>query len=124
MPLSPAGHEQARETGRQLKALIGDEPLYIYTSPYKRQVSLSLFHPPTYLVNKSTYPFTHPHIYRTKQTLANILESFEDNVKVGIREEPRITEQQFGNFQCHELVQQAKKDRAKFGRFYFRYVGG
>jgi hypothetical protein len=27
------------------------------------------------------------------QTLAGILESFEENLKVGIREEPRITEQ-------------------------------
>ena len=36
VPLSPIGHEQARQTGRQLKALVGDEPLYIYTSPYRR----------------------------------------------------------------------------------------
>ncbi|KAM3570785.1 hypothetical protein VYU27_007153 [Nannochloropsis oceanica] len=96
VPLSPVGHEQARETGRQLKALIGDEPLYIYTSPYRR----------------------------TKQTLSDMLESLEDNLKVGIREEPRITEQQFGNFQCHQLVQQAKKDRSNFGRFYFRFPNG
>lgn len=68
VPLSPQGHEQARELGRRLKGIIGNEPLYIYTSPY----------------------------LRTKQTLAGLLESFEENLKVGIREEPRITEQQVG----------------------------
>ena len=33
---------------------------------------------------------------------------------------PPPSSQQFGNFQCHQLVQQAKKDRSNFGRFYFR----
>jgi hypothetical protein len=28
---------------------------------------------------------------------------------VGVREEPRISEQQFGNFQCLEQVQKAKE---------------
>ena len=28
---------------------------------------------------------------------------------VGVREEPRISEQQFGNFQCYEEVQKAKQ---------------
>jgi hypothetical protein len=31
--------------------------------------------------------------YPHTQTLAGMLESFEENLKVGIREEPRITEQ-------------------------------
>lgn len=41
MPLSPKGHEQARELGKKLKEIIGDEPLYIYTSPYLRTKQVS-----------------------------------------------------------------------------------
>lgn len=53
-----------------------------------------------------------------------MLESFEANLKVGIREEPRITEQQFGNFQNHEEMQQCKRQRNSFGRFYYRFPNG
>lgn len=45
--------------------MVGDAPLYIYCSPYMR----------------------------TKQTLARIVECLDGNTIVGVREEPRLTEQ-------------------------------
>ena len=36
----------------------------------------------------------------------------------------RLVEQQFGNYQVFEDVQQAKKDRHRFGRFFFRFPKG
>lgn len=47
---------------------MGDAPLYIYCSPYTR----------------------------TKQTLARIVECLDGNTIVGVREEPRLTEQVWG----------------------------
>jgi len=43
---------------------------------------------------------------------------------VGIREEPRISEQQFGNYQDLERVRDAKAERSDFGRFYYRFPNG
>lgn len=34
--LTPRGLERAREAGEALKALVGDEPLYFYVSPFWR----------------------------------------------------------------------------------------
>lgn len=33
-------------------------------------------------------------------------------------------QQQFGNFQNHEEMRKAKKDRGQFGRFYYRFPQG
>ena len=76
MPLTLKGIAQAEETGREIAAAVGDGPVYFYTSPY----------------------------LRTKQTLAGLIQSFESNEIVAVREEPRLCEQQFGNFQQLDQV--------------------
>ena len=43
---------------------------------------------------------------------------------VGMRQEPRIVEQQFGNFQNPKKVRTAKAERRTFGRFFFRFPNG
>lgn len=96
IPLSALGREQAVEVGRKLKAVVGDDPLYFYCSPY----------------------------LRTKQTLALAMRALGDNLVVGAREEPRLTEQQFGNFQNAEEMQRFKSNRGAFGRFYYRFPNG
>lgn len=53
-----------------------------------------------------------------------MVQAFDSNDILGVREEPRITEQQFGNFQDLETVRLAKEERAKFGRFYYRFPSG
>jgi broad specificity phosphatase PhoE len=76
--------------------MIKEEPIYAYTSPY----------------------------LRTRQTLANVISALSEEQVVGVREEPRLTEQQFGNFQDVSEVRHAKNTRAKYGRFYFRFPLG
>mmetsp|Transcript_9273 Transcript_9273/g.27623 ORF Transcript_9273/g.27623 Transcript_9273/m.27623 type:complete len:220 (-) Transcript_9273:539-1198(-) len=41
-----------------------------------------------------------------------------------MREEPRVAEQQFGNFQNPHKVRTAKSERRTFGRFFFRFPEG
>ena len=96
IPLSDTGIAQSKALGRRLKHMIKDEPIYAYTSPY----------------------------LRTRQTLANVISALSEDQVVGVREEPRLTEQQFGNFQDVSEVRHAKKTRAKYGRFYFRFPLG
>tara|TARA_B110000971_G_C19622301_1_gene325378 strand:+ start:179 stop:481 length:303 start_codon:yes stop_codon:yes gene_type:complete len=43
---------------------------------------------------------------------------------LGVREEPRLTEQQFGNFQNVVDVREQKSERIKYGRFYYRFPLG
>eukprot|EP00415_Alexandrium_ostenfeldii_P002822 UN2822 len=60
---------------------------------------------------------------RTRQTLLAILQAFEDR-RVQITSEPRLREQDFGNFQDPEVMEKVYKERLKFGRFYFRFPNG
>ena len=94
--LTRRGHADALEAGLKVKEIVGDCPVYIYTSPY----------------------------LRTKQTLSGIVSCLDTNEIVGVREEPRLTEQQFGNFQNVRLVQGAREERKRFGRFYYRFPQG
>uniref|UniRef100_A0A7S1XZL4 Uncharacterized protein n=1 Tax=Phaeomonas parva TaxID=124430 RepID=A0A7S1XZL4_9STRA len=96
IPLTKKGWKDARLAGQQIKEIVGDSPIYIYTSPY----------------------------LRTKQTLAGMVGAWDTNEIVGVREEPRLTEQQFGNFQNVTNVKESREQRTRFGRFYFRFPEG
>ena len=60
---------------------------------------------------------------RTMQTLYEIGMTLGTERILGVREEPRVREQDFGNFQDTSM-QQLKKERAGFGRFFFRFPNG
>jgi broad specificity phosphatase PhoE len=95
--LTKKGKEQAHRAGKELRKIIKeDESIFFYVSPYKR----------------------------TLQTLKEIQQMFPKEQVWGVREEPRIAEQQFGNFQNVEEVRKAKIERKKFGRFFFRFPNG
>jgi broad specificity phosphatase PhoE len=100
IPLTKKGQLQAEESGKLIRDLIGEpangEKLFFYVSPYMR----------------------------TRQTLKRILKHLTHDQVIGVREEPRISEQQFGNFQCVDSVLQAKEERKNFGRFYYRFPNG
>jgi broad specificity phosphatase PhoE len=96
IPITAKGREQAADAARKIKELIGDEPVSFMCSPY----------------------------LRTKQTLAAMMPEFSSNPLVGAREEPRLTEQQFGNYQDAKFMKKCKKDRNSFGRFYYRFPNG
>lgn len=96
IPLTENGKAQSREAGKKIKAIIGDEPVVVFCSPY----------------------------LRTKQTLKGIMTELESNPLISAREEPRVTEQQFGNFQTTAAMKLYKEERSQFGRFYYRFPQG
>uniref|UniRef100_A0A7S0SR39 Phosphoglycerate mutase (2,3-diphosphoglycerate-dependent) n=1 Tax=Chromulina nebulosa TaxID=96789 RepID=A0A7S0SR39_9STRA len=97
IPLTEKGKEQASNVGKKIKEIIGNNsPISVYLSPY----------------------------IRTKQTFALMIKELSNNNVITVREEPRLTEQQFGNFQKAEDMIRYKKERGQFGRFYYRFPDG
>lgn len=110
IPLTNRGREQARNAGKKVASHIilpsnnkptestgsGSNNIFFYVSPY----------------------------LRTRQTLREILYEIPSDQILGIREDPRISEQQFGNFQSHHTMQDNKATRSDFGRFYYRFPEG
>ena len=94
--LTEKGKTQARAAGVALKELLEpDEQVYVYVSPY----------------------------VRTMQTLYELGQALGPERVSGVREEPRMREQDFGNFQDHTMAE-LKKERHGFGRFFFRFPNG
>lgn len=100
IPLTPGGIHQGRSCGARLRSLLSgsanDYRVYFYVSPYERTLS----------------------------TLREIGRSFSRKRIIGVREECRIREQDFGNFQVSERMKVIKETREKFGRFYYRFPEG
>ena len=107
VPLTTEGQQQALDAGRQLRTLLRpDDTLHFFTSPYRR----------------------------TRETTEGILTSLTSNDPspsafprhtIKVYEEPRLREQDFGNFQpgaeaMHAMWQQ----RADYGHFFFRIPNG
>ncbi|KAM7472760.1 hypothetical protein LguiA_010943 [Lonicera macranthoides] len=102
IPLTELGMEQARLAGAKIREVIssGGElsnwKVYFYVSPYAR----------------------------TRSTLREIGRSFSKKRMIGVREECRIREQDFGNFQVEERMKVIKETRERFGRFFYRFPEG
>lgn len=102
IPLTLLGLEQARAAGQQIKEAVSkggqadDWKMYFYVSPYER----------------------------TRSTLREIGRSFSKRRIIGVREECRVREQDFGNFQVEERMLVIKESRERFGRFFFRFPEG
>ncbi|XP_074557701.1 phosphoglycerate mutase-like protein AT74 [Curcuma longa] len=101
VPLTPQGAEQARAAGESIHHMLSSEDgdnwkVYFYVSPYER----------------------------TRATLRELGRAFPRHRIVGVREECRIREQDFGNFQVEERMKAIKEARERFGRFFFRFPEG
>ncbi|KAG7703649.1 hypothetical protein KL933_004875 [Ogataea haglerorum] len=99
VPLTEKGHEQAAMAGKQLKEFLNpDDSICFYTSPY----------------------------LRARQTLEEIVEAISDtNIPYKTYEEPRMREQDFGNFQgTGEEMEQIWIERAQYGHFFYRIPYG
>lgn len=105
--LTPEGHRQAHEAGRRLRDLLHpDDTLHFFTSPYRR----------------------------TRETTEGMLESLTSDhpspspfPRHGIKvyEEPRLREQDFGNFQpCSTEMERMWMERADYGHFFYRIPNG
>lgn len=95
MGLTEHGFAQGAEAGAALRAIVGDGSCRFYHSPY----------------------------IRTRQTMLAMLEQFPPR-PVQITVEPRLREQDFGNFQDPALMQRCMDDRKRFGRFFYRIPNG
>ncbi|KAG7340190.1 histidine phosphatase superfamily protein [Nitzschia inconspicua] len=100
IPLTRRGERQALRAANDLATLLDGESLFAYCSPYKRA--------------KETWDIIQQYLQESVPTIQ----------LVGMREEPRIAEQQFGNFQNPRKVRTAKAERRTFGRFFFRFPNG
>lgn len=63
---------------------------------------------------------------RCQETLDGLLEGAEMSRSdlVADVQEPRLREQDFGNFQTASVMQQCKEERQRFGRFFYRFPQG
>lgn len=102
IPLTDAGIQQAKLAGAQIRNVISDSgnlknwKSCFYVSPYQR----------------------------TRSTLREIGKSFPKKRVIGVKEECRIREQDFGNFQITERMKIIKETRERFGRFFYRFPEG
>lgn len=100
IPLTEQGISQAKLAGQNLRTIISGSDnnweVYFYVSPYER----------------------------ARSTLREIGRSFPKKRVIGVREECRIREQDFGNFQVEERMKAIKETREKFGRFFYRFPEG
>ena len=101
IPLTKNGHVQATQTGAMLRNLFDanddeDYKCFFYISPYRR----------------------------SKQTALGIAQAFEKSHISGVREEPQLREQDFGNFQDLQQKKAEKRERRYFGRFFYRFPNG
>ncbi|KAJ9643606.1 hypothetical protein H2199_004285 [Coniosporium tulheliwenetii] len=105
--LTPDGWQQAEEAGRRLRSMLKpDDTLQFFTSPYRR----------------------------TRETTEGILKSLSSDEptpspfprhKIKVFEEPRLREQDFGNFQpCSAEMERMWQERADYGHFFYRIPNG
>ena len=105
--LTADGHEQAKKAGEKLRSLLReDDSLHFFISPYKR----------------------------TRQTTEGILSTLCSNEPapspfqrhhIKVYEEPRIREQDFGNFQPGgDETERLWRERASYGHFFYRIPNG
>jgi len=98
--LTQLGQRQAEAAGKVVKAICDADGtpyrLAFYISPYRR----------------------------SKQTASAVAAQFDPAAIAGVREEPQLREQDFGNFQDLDLKEREKEERAKYGRFFYRFPNG
>ena len=95
--LTPLGREQARAAGHRLRRLLGgDGTISAVVSPFER----------------------------TQQTLYALQQNLGDVRVRRVHVDPRVREQEFGNFQVAEDMPRHKQTAAEVGRFYYRRPTG
>ncbi|KAL7682198.1 putative phosphoglycerate/bisphosphoglycerate mutase, active, histidine phosphatase superfamily [Plasmopara halstedii] len=97
MHLTELGYEQALAAGKSIKNIVGNETMRFIVSPY----------------------------VRTIETFSGILKAWGFQGKsIPWSEEPRIREQDFGNFQEPMRIRECKAQRRRFGSFFYRFPSG
>ncbi|KAL8518159.1 hypothetical protein ACS0TY_009497 [Phlomoides rotata] len=102
--LSKKGRRQAQMIGSKIREIVSEEEcgnwkVFFYVSP----------------------------LSRTRETMEEIIgggETFQKEKVVGVREECRLREQHFGNFQEVEERRKIKRSRVRYGKFFYRVPNG
>nr|XP_043613539.1 phosphoglycerate mutase-like protein AT74H [Erigeron canadensis] len=100
--ITEKGKREAEECGIRIREMIENEQgvddwkVYFYVSPYRRTI----------------------------ETLRGLGKAFDKSRIAGVREEPRLREQDFGNFQDQEQMRIQKAARVRYGRFFYRFPNG
>ncbi|KAK5134538.1 hypothetical protein LTR08_006323 [Meristemomyces frigidus] len=134
--LTEDGWRQAEEAGRRLKTLLRPEDtLQIYTSPYRRTrettegilSTLTAPSPPSQppTATTSTSTSTPPPANPPTQPPAPTSPQPFPRSRIKVYEEPRLREQDFGNFQpCSAEMNRMWQERADYGHFFYRIPNG
>uniref|UniRef100_A0A7S4CXU5 Uncharacterized protein n=1 Tax=Eutreptiella gymnastica TaxID=73025 RepID=A0A7S4CXU5_9EUGL len=96
LKLSDKGHQQAADAGDKIKALVGIEKVGVFVSPF----------------------------IRTQETAAGVLSKLDPQQVTFVRQDPRLREQEWGNFQSTRDSDKILQDREKVGRFFYRFQTG
>lgn len=94
--LTERGWHQALAAGMELHKIVGKESVKFFVSPY----------------------------VRTRETFHAIAKAWGGHEKLSFVEDPRIREQDFGNFQDPPQMLERHAERKKFGVFYYRFPDG
>jgi len=97
IPLTEKGKSQSLTAGQEIRRIVGNESVHFFVSPYRR----------------------------SKQTFKHIVNggSF-DKEKYIVTEDPRLREQDWGNFQDPKMLDKYMRERRDFGHFYYRLPNG
>jgi len=119
MRLTKLGWEMARMAGKALKdQLPPNQTVHFVVSPYARTVET--FHG---IVSAWSDPEEFAHMDNRSKRLKLW---YTKLMEMGLtwHEDPRIREQDFGNYQDPQVIKKAKSERHKFGSFYYRFPHG
>ncbi|GAB7366228.1 hypothetical protein MBLNU230_g7786t2 [Neophaeotheca triangularis] len=110
--LTDEGHHQAEEAGRRLRSLLKpDDTLQFYTSPYRRTRETTEGILRTLTSSDPDDPSSAPSPFSRHS--------------IKVYEEPRLREQDFGNFQpCSAEMERMWQERADYGHFFYRIPNG
>ncbi|KAF2095452.1 PGAM-domain-containing protein, partial [Rhizodiscina lignyota] len=105
--LTPDGWQQAEEAGRRLRSVLKpDDTIQFYTSPYRRTRETT-----EAILKTLTQDDPHPSPFPRHH--------------ITVYEEPRLREQDFGNFQpCSAEMERMWQERADYGHFFYRIPNG
>jgi broad specificity phosphatase PhoE len=122
--LTKLGWNQAKVAGRALRNQIlqkeySNESVHFIVSPYVR--TIETFHGLAAAWSDPDEEFGHVEDLEMRKVMW-----YKRLAEMGVtwHEDPRIREQDFGNFQNIEDMKRAKRERHKFGVFYYRFPNG
>ncbi len=119
MRLTKLGWEMARMAGKALREQLPEgETIHFIVSPYTRTVET--FHG---IASAWCDPQEFNHITNRNKRLKAWYSRLMEN-GLTWHEDPRIREQDFGNYQDPNIIKKAKYERYKFGTFYYRFPHG